>query len=231
MISSKKRLVAVLLPAMFLPFVASLYYFVYTEDAFARVLYVLAKSFTVLWPILAFRFVLRGELSRFSLGDFDRKTMSEGVAFGALVVLGMVLLWQVFFFDLVSQATPRIAVKVRELGVSDYYLEFSLFLSLVHSLIEEYYWRWFVFGGLLRVTSSPVMAHVFAGAAFAAHHVVVLSRYFPTSWALVFGFIVGAGGICWSMMYLRHKSLVGAWISHAMVDLGILSIGAYILEV
>ena len=58
------------------------------------------------------------------------------------------------------------------------YVVLAAFLAVVHSLLEEYYWRWFVFGRLRRLVSSPA-AILISSLAFMAHHVVVLGRFFP----------------------------------------------------
>ena len=123
----------------------------------------------------------------------------------------------------IAQA-EQIRLKVFQLGVLDHYLAFALFLSLVHSAIEEYYWRWFVFGTLRRLL-SPQPAAVLSALAFASHHVVILSQYFPLPIALLFGFAVALGGYMWCLMYERQRSLVGVWVSHVILDLVIFWIG------
>ena len=103
-------------------------------------------------------------------------------------------------------------------------LRVAVFLSVLHSLLEEYYWRWFVFGGLHQMV-SPVWAHILAGVAFMAHHVIVLLQYFPVPLTIFLSLMIGVGGVIWSWMYLRQKSLMGAWIAHIIVDFGALWIG------
>ena len=73
----------------------------------------------------------------------------------------------------------------------------ALFISVFHSLLEEYYWRWFVFGRLER--SLPLAAAIgISSLAFMAHHVFVLAYYFPGrfwSAAVPFSLCVAAGGV------------------------------------
>ena len=99
-----------------------------------------------------------------------------------------------------------------------------VFLSLVNSAVEEFYWRWFVYGQLRRLL--PVArAHALAGAAFAAHHVVESSPSSSPRGALIFGVAVGLGGVIMSVLYERRRTLCGAWVCHLVVDLGIMGIG------
>ena len=62
---------------------------------------------------------------------------------------------------------------------------------------------------------------------FMAHHVLVLATFFgnasPTTYLFSLG--VAVGGVIWSLLYERSKSLLGPWISHALVDAGIFLVG------
>ena len=128
----------------------------------------------------------------------------------------------------VAASAPAIRAKAESLGVLRHYWAFGLFLALLHSFLEEYYWRWFVFGRLRRGLPRG-WAHLVAGACFAAHHVVIATQYFPGGWGWLLGGLTGAGGILWSWMYERQKSLAGPWLSHVLADLGILAVGHQVL--
>ena len=115
------------------------------------------------------------------------------------------------------------------MNILPYYWWFATFISVFHSLLEEYYWRWFVFGQLHQLV-KPVTAHLLAGLAFAAHHVVILSQFFGWGWGFGLGAFVGIGGIIWSIMLIRQKSLIGIWVSHAIVDWGMMAIGYMLIQ-
>ena len=224
------RVWLVVIPAMILPFAASLFYFVlFTEHLFARWVYALTKVFTVVWPVISVVLILRTGFPKLDpRADIHRRALAAGVATGTAIVGLMFVLMLTPVGEVVMAGAPKIRNKTHSLGILSHYWAFGLFLSLVHSLIEEFYWRWFVFGHLrLLVRATP--AHLLAGAAFAAHHVVVATQYFPFAWGLGFGCLCGVGGIIWSVMYEKQRSLAGAWVSHILVDLGILSIGHRLL--
>ena len=125
-----------------------------------------------------------------------------------------------------------VEVKVAQMGIAEpmRYIVFCTFLSCLHSLIEEFFWRWFVFGRLARIW--PVwLAYLLGSLGFAGHHYVVLGCYFSVMGALVFGTFVGAGGVLWCWMLRRQGSLVGCWLSHALVDAAVFYIGYRILFV
>jgi membrane protease YdiL (CAAX protease family) len=92
--------------------------------------------------------------------------------------------------------------------------------------LEEYYWRWFVFARLRKLTTLP-NAIVISSLGFMAHHVIVLSHYFGglSFLSCFFSLGVAIGGVVWSWLYARTHSLWGSWLSHALVDAGIFLVG------
>ncbi len=107
------------------------------------------------------------------------------------------------------------------------YLVLGFFIAGIHSLMEEYYWRWFVFGELRR-RMAVVPALGLSALAFMMHHVVVLGVYFPQYFvtaALPFSLCVALGGAVWAWLYQRTGTIYSSWISHLLVDAAILTVG------
>jgi membrane protease YdiL (CAAX protease family) len=102
-----------------------------------------------------------------------------------------------------------------------------LFITLAHSGLEEYYWRWFVFGYLQRV-ATPTTALALSSAAFGVYHAVLLAEFFPGwFWLAVvpFGVCTGAGAAVWAWLYQRSGSIYAPWLSHLVVDAGLFVLG------
>ena len=121
---------------------------------------------------------------------------------------------------------PAAAVRERltAIGVDSFpvFLGVAAGYCLVHSLLEEYYWRWFVFGELSRRMSMPVAVAV-SSLGFTLHHVIVIGLYFgfDAFSTYLFSAGVGVGGAFWAWLYRRSGSLLAPWLSHALVDAGI----------
>ncbi len=156
--------------------------------------------------------------------------MVLGVGFGALVTGSMWLLYACWLLPAgwLQEAIEPIRQKIAGFGVNRLpaYLALALFYSLVHSLLEEYYWRWFVFAQLRRLVSLP-SAVVISSLGFMAHHVLLLGTFFgwgsPLTW--LFSLAVAVGGAIWAVLYHRLGSLYPVWVSHLMVDAAIFGIG------
>ena len=127
-----------------------------------------------------------------------------------------------------AAAAAEVNAKVQGLGAGTpvRFLFMALFYCVVHSLLEEYYWRWFVFGELRQVQRWPIAA-VVSGIGFTAHHVLVIGMYFGWSSPLtvLFSLAVTIGGIYWAWLYQRSGSLLGPWVSHLLIDGAIFVVG------
>lgn len=217
-------------PAIFLPCIGSVIYFVlFSEYYFAGVVYAVVKLFTVVWPVVSICFILRGHLRRprAPTREYGRAVVL-GVLSGTAIAALMFGLMGTPLREVVESASGNVKTKAAELGILQYYSVYALLISFINSLVEEYYWRWFLYGSLRGVMRTH-WAHVLAGTAFASHHTVITTYYFGIGWGLVFGACVGVGGIIWSMMYERHSTILGSWISHLIVDLALFSIGHMLL--
>lgn len=123
-----------------------------------------------------------------------------------------------------ASAAEAVQEKVASFGVESLagFVALAAFYSLVHSALEEYYWRWFVFGQLDRWL-RPAPAIAVASLAFTAHHVLVVGYYFgwtsPFTWIASLG--VAIGGAFWCWLYRTSGSLASPWLSHALVDAAI----------
>ncbi len=154
----------------------------------------------------------------------------RGLAFGLLVMLGTWFAYQWILqpFGWLDEAGPQVQQKVRGFGVGSIwaYAALTLFYSAVHSGLEEYYWRWFVFDRLRHVTRLP-WAILLSSLGFMAHHVIVLGFFFGWQSPLTYllSGAVAVGGAFWAWLYDRTGSLAGPWLSHALVDVGIFVVG------
>ncbi|MBC8356854.1 MAG: CPBP family intramembrane metalloprotease [Planctomycetes bacterium] len=156
--------------------------------------------------------------------------IGAGFGFGLLVaaaMLAVALLWlkPIGFFD---QSGEAIREKIIGIGLNTLpkYIAASLFYAFIHSLMEEYYWRWFVFRRLKEFASLPT-AIAISSLGFMAHHVIVLAVYFgwtsPATY--LFSAAVAIGGAVWAWIYQKSESLYGPWLSHLLVDAAIFTVG------
>jgi hypothetical protein len=221
-----KKLLAVLILACLVPLLASLFYFVWLQnDIAARIVYAAAKIFLLAWPLAAWVFVLKRPFPRVWIGDSKHlHALPLGLVVGLLIGGAAFLLMLTPLGRLIEAGSAPIRTKTAGLGVLKHYWLFAVFLSVIHSFLEEYYWRWFVYGRLRE--SCPILPSLLvAGFAFASHHVVVITQFYPGWLGVVLGLLVGVGGVIWCVMIEKQKTLAGAWVSHMIVDFAVLAVG------
>ena len=189
--------------------------------------YAIGKSVQFALPLVWVYLVLR---ERPRIEWLNWRGLPVGVAFGLAVMGAMAGLYYLWLKPAGLFAGPMVEVreKVAGFGIKSAaaYFVLAAFYSLVHSLLEEYYWRWFVFGYACRGLNLPIAIAV-SSIGFAAHHILVLGAYFGYASSLTWLFTAGIviGGACWAWLYRRTDSLIGPWLSHALVDAAIFVIG------
>lgn len=189
--------------------------------------YLIAKIVQFSFPAVWTLFVLREPLRT------ARPTASGillGIVFGISVVATGMAVFDFVLRDtaMFTEAAMLIRRKIEAFGINSAwnYAVLAGFYSLVHSLLEEYYWRWFVFRQLRQLlTEWPAI--MLSAVAFTLHHIVVLSIFFNGAPWLIALLSAGVfvGGAFWAWLYERSHSIFDTWLSHLLIDAGIFFIG------
>jgi membrane protease YdiL (CAAX protease family) len=204
---------------MIFPFLACLIYFNILDGmAFAPVIYLAAKIFLLAFPL----FFIKSLAPIKSVFKFDFGAFVRGSTVGVLIfATGYLVLNLPFIWDIVKSAAPHITSKINSFGVMHHYLAMALGISFVHSMLEEYYWRWFVYG----ISGKNILSAV----TFSLHHFIVLNYYFNILVALALTTLVALGGIIFNFLYAKEKNIWGAWAAHVGADLFIFYTGGLLI--
>jgi hypothetical protein len=214
--------------ALALPTAATFVYFVLLSgNPATKVVYAGSKVVQFAFPLLWVALVQRRKIV---LEKPRPAGLGAGALLGLAVLAGMFGLYYGFLraSPVLAGAPRAVASQMADFGIESMagFLLLAGFISLVHSLAEEYYWRWFVFGQL-RESVPLAAAIIISSLGFMAHHVLVIGKflggYGPYTW--FFSLCVATGGGLWAFLYHRTRTLYGAWLSHFMVDAGLMWIG------
>jgi len=233
---SGATLAAVLCAALFPTFATWLYFVVLPGSRWMVLVYAVCKVVQFAFPLL---WLKRGPLTpRPPLpspplapgrGGVGRRLM-VGLLSGVAISGFLFLVWEGLLAGgpLAARAAGTVSTKLAGFGIATPggYILLAVFYAVFHSLLEEYYWRWFVFGRLRRMLPATTAA-VLSALAFMSHHVLVVGElagaYNARTWLLAS--TVGVAGLIWAWLYQRSRSLYGPWISHAVADAALLWIG------
>ena len=152
-----------------------------------------------------------------------------GTASGLLIGGGIVALWFGWLQSTVD--TSRLLEVIAESGLDQggrFWL-FAAWLIVGNSLLEEVVFRWFVDSRLGGLGIRAAIAIPMSALIFTIHHIIVLAAYFDVTLILMGSMGVFIGGLMWSWTLRRWGSIIPGWISHALVDLAIVIVGASML--
>ncbi|MBI3862219.1 MAG: CPBP family intramembrane metalloprotease [Planctomycetia bacterium] len=227
--STRRDLLAVLFALTF-PTLLTIVYFILLADRHSTLqlgAYAVGKAIQFLFPVVWVFWIQRG---RPAWKRPLARDLAAGIGVGLVLLIAALFLYHLWLKPAGLFDAPAVAVRAKAgglgIGSVPVFVATAIFYCAVHSLAEEYFWRWFVFAQIRRLTSFPAAAAVSA-LGFMAHHVFVLEVYFgwnsPLTW--LFSLAVAAGGVIWAWMYEKTGSLYGIWASHALVDAAIFIIG------
>lgn len=237
------RLIAVVFAILFPTLVTWVYFHVLSDSApkLQQAAYGIGKCLQFAFPVAFVWLWLKIIPHKFALPDFEgskRWTLATSIGFGVAVGLGVAGLIYVIYGSLfpdtvLESLQVEIADRVAAFSVdsAQKFFALALFYAVVHAFMEEYYFRWFVFGQLRHLVSFWPAA-IISGLAFMAHHVIVIAHYFGgiNGWTILLSASIAVGGVIWAWQYEKSKSLIGPWVSHAIVDAGIFIVGYDLLK-
>ena len=213
-----KALLAVLLlvPAPSIGVLAGMYW--WPDSALGQGLWMASKVWLLALPVLWHRLV-DGEAWSWSparRGGWAWALFS-GLAIAAAIIGGYLL---------VRPCLDQTALvdQLTAVGLADRWLllGLGLYWCTVNAMLEEYVWRWFLVSRAERILT--IGAVPFAAACFTLHHVFALACYFSGPFLVLTSFGVFCGGVVWSWLYARYRSIWPAWLSHAWADIAIVGV-------
>ena len=94
------------------------------------------------------------------------------------------------------------------------------YFIFINALIEEYFWRWFIYSRCEELVKSKLAVWLTA-LFFTLHHTIGLAVF--TNWqiTLIGSLAVFIAGIVWSEYYRRYRSLWSNYFSHVIADLAL----------
>jgi membrane protease YdiL (CAAX protease family) len=99
----------------------------------------------------------------------------------------------------------------------------------VNSLLEEFFFRGFVFTNLKRL-SGRRLAYIFSASVFSLYHVAMMIGWFsPALFLLVMVGLV-AGGMIFNWLNEKTDTIYCSWLTHMLANFAINTIGFLLLQ-
>lgn len=113
---------------------------------------------------------------------------------------------------------------------SDNFIYVSLYISLMNSFLEEFFFRGFGFITLKKYTNRK-FAYMYSSSLFAIYHVgMLLGSFYPPALALLLvGLIIG--GCIFNYLNEKHNNIYPSWFVHMFANFGINTVGFILFDI
>lgn len=172
-------------------------------------------------PFLVSRFGSGLQFTR--LFRFRKESILPALALGAgvyAVILGgyFVLRNWIDFSGIVDSLSSGAGVT------RDNFLFVSLYISFVNSLLEEFFFRGFLFANL-KAGAGRGFAYGFSSAMFAVYHVAMMIGWFHPAVTLLLIAGLTVGGMIFNFLNEKQENILTSWLVHMCANFAINTVG------
>lgn len=146
-----------------------------------------------------------------------------GLGIYALILGGYFALRNVFDFSQVAGSLTENAGVTKE-----NFLYVSLYISFVNSLLEEFFFRGFLFRNL-KAHSKPG-AYGISAVLFAAYHIAMMIGWFGFGLNALVLLGLTVGGLIFNWLNEKLDCIYGSWLTHMFANFAINTIGFLLLN-
>jgi hypothetical protein len=211
-----RALIALLLSVPFTSIGATMSLLI-APGAIGQTILVICQIWLLFLPIAWLLWVERKPLKFPKFRKYDWIT---GIAIGLIMFCITLTIYWLFLRHWLNIADARNALqRIGNINKLSFQLG-GIYFLLINSLIEEYFWRWFIYSRCEELVTGKTAVFL-AALFFTLHHVICLAAF--TDWRVV---VVGSlavfgAGVVWSEYYRRYRSIWSNYFSHAIADLAI----------
>ena len=117
----------------------------------------------------------------------------------------------------------------RDMGVTgENFLFVSLYISFVNSLLEEFFFRGFIFTNVKKL-SGRGLAYWFSAAVFSLYHAAMMVGWFSPLLFLLVMLGLFAGGLIFNYLNEKADTIYCSWLTHMFANFAINTIGFILL--
>ena len=196
------------------------------NELHSQIFFVICKLWIFIIPTVWFFYV---EKNIFSRELPSRKGLEMGTATGLIMSIIIILTW-IVFEDSINLEEMIDTLNSKGLSNVNLYVMGMIYWIFINSLLEEYVFRWFITTKASVFFGNDSYAIFFSALMFTLHHSLAL-HFFGFIWwqTIIASFGLLSAAAIWSWLYLRYRSIWVCWLSHAICDVVVFSIGYQIL--
>ncbi len=212
-IQNSQRIKWMLVIGLVLSFVLQLFsHVIQTNELLSQTAYVLSKVLFVSLPIFYWLLTRKSPIEH-------QGSLRTFAIFSGLALCAAIFFLAQVFLEFIRPEAENIYRTLSVLGLTENFLLYSVGIIVLNSLVEEFFWRYSIYGGLKSYFSMPVAAIV-SSVGFAGSHMLYFIGLFDSLAIIVFLTVVSfIFGCYWVWLYERTRSVPHVWINHMLVNL------------
>jgi len=196
------------------------------NELYSQIFFMFCKLWIFIIPTVWFLYLENNDISR----ELPSRT---GLKMGTLTGLGMsiiIIITWIIFEDSLNLDEMINTLNSKGLSNINLYILGMIYWIFINSLLEEYVFRWFITTKASTLFKNDFYAILFSAILFTLHHALAL-HFFGFIWWQTFiaSFGLLSAAAIWSWLYLQYRSIWVCWLSHAICDIVVFSIGYQIL--
>lgn len=151
-----------------------------------------------------------------------KKTIVWSILTGILFFLIIIL-----FFSFLKKYIidiKNIETLLEQWNLNPKYMMLFLFIMIfANSVLEEVYWRGYIFSRFKRCTNIKIVI-ILTSLFYCSYHFITTINLFSVVYGIIFSVVILGAGIFWGFMRYKFDSIYFPMISHLLADLGIMLI-------
>ncbi len=165
------------------------------------------------------RYNIKKSLDFLGLKNFKRSLL-PGMIIGIVLLFSILVFFFVFHKFIIDGG--KINILLGNWGLDKkYMIEFLFFMIVMNSIVEEIWWRGYIFQRFLN-SMSKISAVLITSVFFSIHHFITTTNIFSLTYGFLFTFLIFLSGIFWAFIRIKFRSLYPNIISHMLSDLAIM---------
>lgn len=106
----------------------------------------------------------------------------------------------------------------------------GLYIIVINSLLEEFFWRGFLFDKL-NILIKPWLAYLITGIAFSFHHMVFYYNWFEPIYLIIITVGLAIYAMIMNFIFSKTRDLFSCWMVHAFADIAQIFIALKIFQI
>lgn len=112
----------------------------------------------------------------------------------------------------------------------DNFIYVALYISFINSLLEEFFFRGFIFLNLKKLIISKY-AYIISALAFAIYHVAIMGSWFSPIIFLLAMAGLFIGGLIFNYLNESNENIYSSWLVHMMANFAINTVGFIMFDI